>query len=90
MDGRVTAIPPVNAGATSKLVIKAPSITEVHDAMKTLADEPFLALVFFSQQFNQKEAQSTDDCHVKEVHAKRNDSSIGKKYGLHAQNQGHA
>ena len=41
MDGRVTAIPPVNAGATSKLVIKAPSMTEVHDAMKTHAMNHF-------------------------------------------------
>jgi hypothetical protein len=36
MEGKVTVNPPENAGAISKLVITAPSITEIHDAIKTL------------------------------------------------------
>jgi len=35
IEGRVTAMPPVNAGATSKLVISAPIITDDHEAKNT-------------------------------------------------------
>ncbi len=46
MEGKVTAKPPENAGAISKLVITAPSITEIHDEIKTLDMNHFWLLFF--------------------------------------------
>jgi len=46
IEGKVTAMPPVNAGATSKLVMKAPNITDDHEATKTHVVNHFWFLFF--------------------------------------------
>jgi hypothetical protein len=46
MEGKVTVNPTENAGAISKLVITAPSLTEIHDAIKMLDMNHFWSLFF--------------------------------------------
>jgi hypothetical protein len=52
--GKMRLIPPGNAGATSKVVINAPSITEVHEAKKTLEMKRLVLLLLLVKSLTKK------------------------------------